>query len=92
MIKYYIVKTKVEYQFFVDHIIFEPYFFFVNNLFLYNTVFCKVIQQRMDTAAALQSIKLEVSYSSSSGIASSSLKIFYHNHSWGIYFYMCKAR
>ena len=26
MIKYYIVKTKVEYQFFVDHIIFEPYF------------------------------------------------------------------
>ena len=27
MIKYYIVKTKVEYQFFVDHIIFEPYFF-----------------------------------------------------------------
>ena len=46
----------------------------------------------MDTAAALQSIKLEVSYSSSSGIASSSLKIFYHNHSWGIYFYMCKAR
>ena len=29
MIKYYIVKTKVEYQFFVDHIIFEPYFFFL---------------------------------------------------------------
>ena len=42
MIKYYIVKSKVEYQFFVDHIIFEPYFFFVNNLFLYNTVFCKL--------------------------------------------------